>query len=741
MNAKTQTRSVRIASIIEKRKPLAQRIEKVETNLQSLASEMGQLENSRNQLITAANTEPRIADALRQIDFSRINLSIFTELENLKKLKARFNRQNLNLGVVGIARQGKSRLLRSLSGLSSAVIPDGHLGHCTGVCSTIYPNENGDTYAEIGFHTEQSFLKEVIAPYYKELDLGEAPRNMQDFAASLPPLPSSKAGVPTNQAKYDYLVQKYHDNLREYYRLLGQPSLTVNDPEQIRQYVAQDNTSGDRVFFNYLAVKQVTIFCPFPNPDTGKIALVDMPGLGDTGVGAEEQLIKTLGESVDVVLFMRLPKSTGDAWSIYTDIPLYEIAQNALKDRLPIEKWSFMILNRTSASSEKGDNSAQCQFMEETLPNYPIKVINVITADCSNSEEANTKILDRVLDYLTNNIENLDKEYATFCQNGLNQLQIQISSELDKARQIFNQGRATNQGNFAEFRKLFRTLWNNLVPQLIELLDSLRQESDAQEVNTAFQGQVNLAGQACTEDSGIPTIEEIEIMRISPKGQQSYQNTYNIYLNQMRTNLSQKFASIDVGLKELIEQTKSRVTNVLVDAGRLGNITELRGSEFIQFMAENMPDSCNRLKKGFQILSKFDLSYSGLFQHRIRQQLDPVTPDKTDVPLPSDSPTAEDVLERLTVLHQRVVYDCENALSGMSWEPGLAAFGMVEEFIDQVLRSEDVEDEWIDFLEGEKERVWPDIFDPKRPKPGQEWQNLVERATMANQGNLIQFLN
>jgi len=740
MNATEQTRSDRIASIIEKRKPLAQRIEKVEANLQSLASEVGQLENRRNQLITAANTEQAIADALRKIDYGKINLSIFTELENLKKLKARFNRQNLNLGVVGIARQGKSRLLRSLSGLPSAVIPDGHLGHCTGVCSTIYPNENTETYAEIWFHTEQSFLKEVIAPYYKELDLGEVPKSMQDFAAPLPPLPNSKAGVPTSQAKYDYLVQKYHDNLNGYYQLLGQSCLTVNDPEQIRQYVAQDNTSGDRIF-NYLAVKQVTIFCPFPNPDTGKIALVDMPGLGDTGVGAEEQLIKILGEQVDVVLFARLPKSTGDDW-MFTDIRLYEIAQEALKDRLPIEKWSFMILNRTSASSEKGDNSAQCNFMEEKLPNTVLKVVKVITGDCSHSEEANTKILDQVLDYLASNIENLDKEYATFCQNRLNQLHNQVSSELDKARQIFNQRRVTNQGNFAEFRRLFKSLWNNLTPQLTNLLDAIRQESDEQKINTAFQDQINLAGQACNEVPGIPTIEEIERMRNSPNGGGSYEITYNIYLNQMRTNLSQKFALIDVGLKELIEQTKSRVTNVLVDASRLGNITELRGSEFIQFMAENTPDSCNRLKKGFQILSKFDLSYSGLFQHRIRRQLDPITPDKKDVPLP-DSPTAEDVLERLIVLHQRVVYDCENALSGMSWEPGLAAFGMVEEFIDQVLRSEDVEDEWIDFLEGEKERVWPEKFGQENNllNTYQEWQNLVENAAKANQGNLIQFLN
>ncbi|MEM7592066.1 MAG: hypothetical protein AAF383_11215 [Cyanobacteria bacterium P01_A01_bin.83] len=39
--------------------------------------------------------------------------------------------------VVANARQGKSRLLRSLTGLSEDVIPDGEHGHCTSVASTI----------------------------------------------------------------------------------------------------------------------------------------------------------------------------------------------------------------------------------------------------------------------------------------------------------------------------------------------------------------------------------------------------------------------------------------------------------------------------------------------------------------------------------------------------------------------------------------------------------------------------
>ncbi|MBC6478427.1 MAG: hypothetical protein GDA56_12255 [Hormoscilla sp. GM7CHS1pb] len=260
-------RAARIASIIDTRRPLAHKIEAVEGNLNELALLLRQLEDQQNRL-RAQLDEENAAERLKEIDFSTIRLSIFTEWSALSKFRARFSRQNLNLGVVGIARQGKSRLLRSLTGLSAGEIPDGDKGHCTGVRSTIYQMPSGETYGMVWFHTEQSFLDETIAPYYEKLSLGEKPRTVEQFAQQLPPLPSNLASNPTYQAMYDYLG-KYHQNLPNYRHLLGATSPRRISQNQIREYVAQDNLTGDRVHFNYLAVQKVSIFCTFPNTDVG----------------------------------------------------------------------------------------------------------------------------------------------------------------------------------------------------------------------------------------------------------------------------------------------------------------------------------------------------------------------------------------------------------------------------------------------------------------------------------------
>ena len=353
-----------INKIVEKRKPLAQRIERVEGNLKNLSVNLQELEKHRNYLLTQVG-DSTVIGMLKEIDVSNIQLTFASELETLTKLKNRFSRDTLNIGVIGRARQGKSRLLQSLTGLSAAEIPDGDRQHCTGVRSTIHHNPNVDTYGEVWFHSELSFLDEVIAPYYEKLHLGAKPLTVEEFARTpLPPLPQDIPGYAEPGAMYEHL-KRYHYNFNQYHHLLREPSPRIISKHQIREYVAQDTTDGERIFSNYLAVKEVKITCTFPNANVGKIALVDMPGLGDTGIGDEDRLIKALGKDIDFVLFVRMPKSSGDYWAD-VDVKLYDAARSALVE-LPINLWSFLVLNQTDAASNNGDNLKNCQDLLETI--------------------------------------------------------------------------------------------------------------------------------------------------------------------------------------------------------------------------------------------------------------------------------------------------------------------------------------------------------------------------------------
>ncbi len=725
-------KTTQILSIIEKRRPLALQIKNVEDNLRSLINTLIDLESYKNQLITKID-ESHIVGRLQEIDCSKIQTEIETELLALAKLKGRFERDTLNIGVIGRARQGKSRLLQSLTGLTSAEIPDGDLQDCTGVRSTIHHNANVETYGEVWFYSVQSFLNQIIIPYYEKLQLGSRPANLEVFKQNpLPPLPENLKGYANAEAMYEHL-RRYHEHFNRYSSLLQSTSPRRISKEEIRQYVAQDDRQGERIYLNYLAVRDVKITCQFPDEQVGKIALIDMPGLGDTGIGDEERLVKTLGEDVDLVLLARMPKPAGDSWT-REDTQLYDLAKDSLIE-LPFEQWSFLVLNHLKAHPKYGDNFTACQGFVQTMSQKGINVANYVIADCSNQEEAGA-LLDLILNYMQQQIVGLDRLYARTCQERLMMLQATVNAELVKAQTVL--GEISDRDKwYPLFLMLFNDLWSSLTNNLENLLEELREKRDQQDWD--FKQKVDKALEACRQDTGIPAVTEIERIGKQEKG---YPNAYYQLLNQIRPHLSQHFLLLDEGLKKGIDKVKTEVAEVIADSGSLQNMTTATEIEFLEQMTELIPESLTQLKLGFTILTNFTLQYRGMIQHRIRQHLDNLVPNETDLQL-STSPTAQEVSDLLHTAHAEALYACEGALDDLLAEPSQAAFAIVEEFLDQILRAKEAKDQWRILTEEFRSQIWRDQFTQlgEKTRTRKQWLELVATAVSHNQISAWQFLD
>lgn len=784
-----------IASIIEKRLPLAKKIAGVEAELKSLDSAIRHLQKHRNQLLKQVD-DPNVAGLLEEINFATLLLNINTEEQALVKLKERFSRKILNIGVVGRANQGKSRLLQSLTGLTGAEIPDGDRHRCTSVRSIIYNNENEQTYAEVWFHSEQSFLDEVIGPYYEKLPLGEKPKTIEEFAAKpLAVLPNDHLEYAEQGAMYEQLAQ-YHIHWDKYRHLLQQPSPRRISQDEIPEYV-QENPYGQGIFFNpsgsqspggsgnpnaapqflspnqdalafgkvtllrsavaplsreaathlrgardcssqYLAVRQVKIVCKFPNTDIRQIAFVDMPGLGDTGICNEQRLIKILGQQVDAILFVRMPKSTSDYWTD-VDIRVYDTVRTAQVD-VPINLWSFMILNRTEVHSRFGDNSKSCQDLAQDLINNNINVVECVTANCADTQEAN-KVLEKVLDYLEAKMTDLDYKYAFRCQERLILLQKQVKAELEKVSKALDLATHDDIHGFALFEIKFQELWWVLTNSLEKLLLELRKKREAVDID--FKKQVEAALQTCRSHTGIPSIQEIEQRFCIEK---SYAIVYEKYLNQIRAHLSKHLLLLDIGLQRSLDKVKSQIAQVLMEKGRLARLTQAKGTEFIEAIAAQIPDELisgipSQLKYGLQTLAEFKLSYRGLVQYRIRKHLDGLTPNEPATLKLSASPSAEQVLLNLKIAYAETIGKCEKALKELLSEPSQAIYAIVEEFIDCILRAQDVESEWRIFLQDVQGQIWEEFQQlGESTQLQREVLNTVEQATAANQSDLMHFL-
>jgi len=701
------SRDSRIAAIIEQRKPLTSKIEGIRENLSVLSSELQRIEERHHYL-----TQRFSNIKLKSLSLAPLQAQILLEIEALKKLRNRFSRNTLNIGIVGRARQGKSRLIQSLAGLSTQEIPDGSGQHCTGVRSTIYHQLNTEVYAEVWFHSERSFLDEVIAPYYQALQLGFPPKTIESFASNPLPNLSSSFNNAEFGAKYEYL-RKYQNNIQSYKHLLDKTSPERIGKEAIREFVAQDTIDGDRSYFNYLAVKDVKIFCPFPNEEVGQVALVDMPGLGDTGIGDEERLLRTLSEDIDIVLFVRMPRSTGDHWAD-VDVRLYDIASAATS--LPLALWSFMVLNRTQTSSSGGDNLNNCENLANTINQSHIKVVQCIIADCSNFEEVSQKILDPLLDYLTSNITKIDNQLVSVYADRLRQLQVELDLKLNDLKRVIE----NHPSEFALFEKLFNRYWKKLKFSFDRYLIDFETRSikyakiyseESQKKIAEFRSNINISlnelmGELAHADSAL--------------------NFHHGFLKQVRTQLLRKLSKLDNALTRLAEQMRNDVTTVFSQNEELFGLSDKEGLGSLEELVKLVPDESQSLRHGFQVLSNFSIPYSTLLQPQIREYLNKVISELVEKNLISNSEDVNKIRQVLMSDCEEMINGCEEVLANIAQVPPRLFRATVEEFIDNIIHSEDAQSEWRILLYENRYKVW-DEFNQMREFVvlEQEWQQQI----------------
>ncbi len=720
------SKSQEIESIIAQRVPLAQKLAELETPFKSLYGSIQELERQRYKQLEYWTEYSATQSKLQNLNFAHFEQKAQEGLESLRRLQGRFSRKTLNIGVIGRMGQGKSTLLQSLSGLGDDVIPALQGKACTAARSTICHQEGDITTAEIQFHDKESFLREVIVPYYQKLELAPVPSSFEAFANT--EIPSLRKEADQTQINiYNRLKDDYHVNAKQYQEYLGRGYLSIGDKSKISNYVAQ-KYDADSQLINYecLAVKHVKISCSFPQDEVGAIALVDVPGLGDFRLGDESLVIEALGQEVDFILFMRKP-SKDRANFEQSDTQLYDLANKALND-LPSR--SIFVLN----VDKNRENEDGCRSLKRDLDSATVKmpVLGCTIADCSSPEEANTKVLQAVLDNLRSNVTELDRNYATRKIADLQESMSELYQQLELAKEALPE--IDDDEISDKYDDLFDDFWNTIANEMTELQKELIGSRDDPDEN--LKKQIDIVLEECRKNVEMPSDREIEKRRNKSN---SYAIAYSECLEELRTSLSSRFLDLDQGLKKSIEEAKIKVVDVLVEKCSLGGLTEARGADFLTEVVGQIPAEYTELKKGFKILSEFNLSYRGLIQHRIRLQLDRLTPDKT-ARLKAGA-NAQDILGALNELYRETIYNCEDALKGFLSDPSQASFAIVEEFADRVLRAKSAKKEWNRFLRRKRDRIWGDFEQlQKQIDAIREWSRLLISAESQIE-NLEGFLN
>jgi hypothetical protein len=756
--------------------------------LENLVTELTNLETRKKELAADPLFEPYI----KGLPFAELADRAKEQQQRLSELGRRFERPTLNVAVVGMVNQGKSFLLRTISGLPKEVIPDrgdehDQLAPLTGARSTIIHERSPDIRGRVTFYTEANLLA-VLNAYRAELlkAMGQAAptaaepyASLEDFRMRALPPEAFQAAQP---ARYEALLRqlkKYKLLLSHGQAFIGAPPLQGVPVDQLAQYVTQNTATDGRMAYVYLAVEKVEIWCQFPHEGVGKIALVDMPGLGEVTLGGPERMLEALRLDADVALFVWRVMPNDTLHEGESLVSLYDTCYQAMKHTLPLNEWSFLVLNH----DRRRGNLKECEEALEKVrePGSAFKFFAERICDCSSSEEVRENVLNQVLNHLAERMSDLDRRVAASCAREIEELVGDASATLRKALDAF--GDAADGLGDREFENLFEKRWDALRRGLNNLVADLLEEVETPD--EYFVGQVSEALEACRRRRIVPGEQEV---REHLQADGSYDRVMATRRIWMRSEISQALHALDTALDQPLAAVKARVARVLDVDGGFGR---LLGENHLEQLAERLAPHSPPLRAAFDNLINFQMSARGFIGYKIRLKLKALVPRKSATETAAEfepkAPAVEEaaaapvavqpinlrqktfrvrsrneagaekvganglgreennadslhgaeggaqIHRTLVSLFDSTLAEIDGALGEDFARPNQVAYAIVADFVDSVLHMRQSEAEWRNVYRNLRDVVWPTDYElqKQRLERSSHWRSSLEQALKA----------
>ncbi|HEV2915095.1 MAG TPA: hypothetical protein VGX92_17595 [Pyrinomonadaceae bacterium] len=768
----------KIETVLEQRKPYAVWLRGAKSYLNDLQAQLNRLDQQREEL----STDPVFQPYLRGIAFGDLTRRAEEQQQQLSELGRRFERDTLNVVVVGTVNQGKSFLLRTLSGLPPSVIPDrgsrhSQLDPLTGARSTIIHEKGGPIRGRVLFYSEQNLLA-VLNDYRAELlkALGRAPDNslvapyldLDDFQQRPLAPEAQEAVTPGRYGALLKQLKKYKQLLVNDRSYIGRAPLENLLENDILGFVTQSTAEEDeRRAYLHLAVEAVEIKCQFPHERVGKIALIDLPGLGEATLGGPERLLQTLRLDADIALFVWRPMP-GDLLEGNELIGLYDICYQAMKHILPLHEWSFLVLNHDRTNN----NLAICEegLRKIREKEAVFKFFSERICDCSSPEEVRDEVLRHVLNHLALKIGGLDRRVAASCAQAIDELTRDTLAMLQKALAAF--GGAAEGLDEKEFERLFLEKWEALSLGLNNLVAELQEKVDAPD--ESFVREVKDSLEACKSHKLLLSAEGLQKEIDADTSLDRILINHQIW---MRAQISDSLRVLDGALDQPLLAVKTRVANIFdADAG-LGSLVQHNQFEPL---CESLALYSPPLREAFDNLVDFRMSARGLIGYKIRTKLQALEPRRTPAkaaPMAELTSASQEPAERkaavweeppwtfriktrtenaannsaaqkrdgadqmggghayqhLVSLVSNTLDEIEKALSEDYSRPNQVAYTIVADFVDRVIHARQSKTEWRNVYRSLREKVWPLEYElrRRRQQKREQWCASLQRVVDA----------
>lgn len=623
----------KIDQVIQKRNEKVPLLKSKRVKLQEISDIIKKANSTKQEMLSNSAINENVRNAIHSIDTSAISLSMNELINFYDETIERFAKQEINIAVVGAARQGKSLLIQSITDLDDKVIPAFSSGDCTGTTSVIKNIPGLGIKAEITFRDES----EMVAVVQKYLDqiYGSGIVKVGSFSnigrLSIAELKARLSAGDASSVKFQHLC-KYIEHFDDWSKLVHEGNsgkITVTDPDEIQMYVAQHNGKNESAtdrknYYYYLAVKEAVISCEFHNPNTGKIVLRDTIGLGDTAIGISDKMLDTIRLHSDAAIIVRRPE-TATGKLDQSDVDLYNTLNSSFSSR-NMNKWLFWLINKTSDDSPYRANGERCEVFKKTLNELNWNVAASEIVDVANQESVDKFLSEIVLSTLVNNIDDIDagimsqidqyteKAYAEFkhLQEMIKGVLVQGASETFDADDFIdnNWDSIYNSGLMKRFKEYKGDLFEKRGQECAEF---------KKKVAEILSGSRNL----------IP--DEQTLLTELKKGGVNPIDVYNKQMNKFRTEFTREFLNMDeLVFDKLVADFKNAVINIFIaeDGGKFNRLMPTDDfdtpEQWLDSFSEKYFSKVQYEQFGiaFRSLSDFVLTVRGFLMHQIRESID-----------------------------------------------------------------------------------------------------------------------
>lgn len=597
----------KIDDIIKNRHENLREITELINNTKSRISKVSELKNNLNMLlkkdIKAGEINNKVSVAIKMLDNHICKLN--ERLGHLNNLYLEFNRDTLNIGVSGEARSGKSLTLQKVSGLTNKQIPTGSGLPVTAVRSVIY-NGNQD-YAMVTFRSEQEFISDYLKAHLDNINKYlEQPIQIESLGSfEICSFPESLKNAD-NSANYSLqkLIQAQNGiNTYKKYLTGETKSITLDKLKKFVSYPTDTEEENEKngvsvADRSYLAVNSIEIYCKFPALKNSKIALVDLPGLGEVGKSVAEMHLNGLESKVDqIFLIMKATTTSGFVGRAISDnLENLSTIQPGVKYRSDLISPAINIEKGIEENSITLKHSFN-RDINKSRPDYDKYALFEYDAS---DEQSVSLVFDQLLEKIAIKLPDMDKQKLEYVKRNFD-IDADIESVLNEIIIMLNNIQKSipkpEDLMYKKINEISGTIIHKFNNLEYEFLQSKNNESD---LYHRFHSDVEKIHETISNniEQGL-FLGNFDNWDTHSKGQSDYLNFYRDDAKRIKREIMDAYNNLDEFYSNSLDEFKIKIINAFINnAGNIRALFDFKLSDKPEFMLD-------------KIIQKFDGSIAG----------------------------------------------------------------------------------------------------------------------------------